>query len=130
MTIKEHIKFWLNSAEEDLESAQVNFDNHRYNWCLFIGHLAIEKVLKANFVKTNNNKIPPKIHDLIKLAELSKIRLDKETKEFFFILNKFNLEARYPEYKNNTSKIATKEFTSSNFDKIMEKFKWLRSLTI
>ncbi|MFC2130908.1 HEPN domain-containing protein [Bacteroidota bacterium] len=130
MTIVEHIKFWLDSAEDDLESATINYESNRYNWCLFIGHLALEKALKANFVRVNENKVPPKIHDLIKLSALSNIELDEETKQFFYILNKFNLEARYPEYKSDMSKIATKEFTSETFNKIKEKFKWLKSLTI
>ena len=130
MTITEHIKFWLDSAQDDLDSATVNFQNNRYNWCLFIGHLALEKALKANYVKYNDNKVPPKIHDLIKLSDLSNIELDDETKQFFYILNKFNLEARYPEYKSEMSKIASKEFTSDTFNKIKEKLEWLKSLTI
>ncbi|MFH1050285.1 MAG: HEPN domain-containing protein [bacterium] len=130
MTINEHIKYWIESAEEDLESAYVNFESSRYNWCMFIGHLALEKLLKANFVKTNNNLVPPKTHDLIKLSLLSDIKLDEETQQFFFIMNKFNLEARYPDYKSNMSRIATKEFTSITFEKIKETYKWLKSLTV
>ena len=130
MTIEEHIKYWLNSADEDLESAVINFNNKRYNWCLFIGHLALEKILKAHCVRFNDNKIPPKIHDLIKLSSLSDIVLDDDTKHLFFTLNKFNLEARYPDYKDNMSRIATKDFTNEQFQKLKDKYSWLKSLIV
>lgn len=49
MKQEEHIKYWLKSAEHDLESAETLFENRRYDWCLFLGHLVLEKVLKAFF---------------------------------------------------------------------------------
>ncbi len=128
MTKEEHIGYWVESAEKDLAVAQNLFDSSNYDWCLFIGHLVIEKALKANFVKVNDNRIPPKIHDLIRLADISGIQLDDDKKRFFFLLNKFNLEARYPEYKNEMFRIATKEFTAGKFQEIIEVFQWLRSL--
>ena len=48
----------------------------------------LEKALKAIFVMNNDNIIPPKIHDLIRLSSLAKIDLNEETEEFFFTLNK------------------------------------------
>jgi len=53
MEIKEHIDYWLKSAAHDLEAAESLFENKRYDWCLFLGHLVIEKVLKAFFVRDN-----------------------------------------------------------------------------
>jgi HEPN domain-containing protein len=38
-----HIAYWLKSAEHDLESAETLFQHQRYDWCLFLGHLIIEK---------------------------------------------------------------------------------------
>ncbi len=71
MTKEEHISYWLESAKHDLDTAESLFKSEKYDWCLFIGHLVLEKVLKAIFVDKNNNKIPPKTHKLIKLASLS-----------------------------------------------------------
>ncbi|MEE9430172.1 MAG: HEPN domain-containing protein, partial [Melioribacteraceae bacterium] len=75
MTKEEHIKYWIDSAEHDLETAESLFNSHKNDWCLFIGHLVIEKILKATFVDNNKNDIPPKTHNLVKLAELAKINL-------------------------------------------------------
>jgi HEPN domain-containing protein len=128
MNQDEHIKYWLNSAEDDLESAFVIFDSKNYHWSLFIGHLSLEKLLKAIYVQTTNNKVPPRIHNLLKLAEISNINLNQEQKEFFTDVNRFNVEARYPEFKDELRKIATEEFTIKYLNKIKEHFQWLKSL--
>lgn len=63
MTKEEHIKYWLDSAENDLLSAETLLDNDKYDWALFIAHLILEKTLKAHFVK-DFDSVPPKTHNL------------------------------------------------------------------
>jgi len=128
MTKDEHIAYWRKSSEHDLESAITMFESKRYDWCLFVGHLALEKLLKAIFVHRNDNNIPPNIHNLVKLAELSKIYLDSEQKFFLDKINDFNLQTRYPDYKFEFYKRCTKEFTKEYFDKIKEFHKCFNSL--
>ena len=53
MTTKEHIAYWCESAQHDLEAAESMFESARYDWCLFVGHLALEKMIKAIFVNRN-----------------------------------------------------------------------------
>ena len=129
MTKNEHIEYWLETAEKDLIVATQLFDVKQYTWCLFISHLVVEKMLKANFVKNSNNLNPPKIHDLVKLANLSNVNLTDVKTELYYTINKFNIEARYPDYKQSIYKIATYEFTNDIFNKIQDEYKWLRSLT-
>ena len=128
MTIEEHIAYWIDSADEDLQSAQSNFEHGTYVWCLFIGHLAIEKVLKALYVISSGNKTPPKIHNLLRLAVLSNVQLNDEQAKFFDKVNEFNIQCKYPHYKIKFSKKATKEYTLENFTKIKESYQWLKSL--
>jgi len=128
MTTEQHINYWLESAEHDLDTAQTLFDSGKYDWCLFISHLVLEKLLKAIFVKNNENKIPPKIHNLVRLAQAAKADLDEEQLLFLNEVNDFNLEVRYPEYKNEFYKICTKDFTKGYFIKIKEFYKWQKSL--
>lgn len=128
MTKDEHINYWRKSSEHDLESATSMFDSRRYDWCLFVGHLALEKILKAIFVDKNDNNIPPKIHNLVRLAELSKIKLDDEQKFFLDKINDFNIQTRYPDYKLEFYQRCTKEFTNKYFDKIKEFYEWFNSL--
>ena len=83
MTKDEHVKYWLNSAGHDLETAESLFASGRYDWCLFIGHLVLEKTLKALVVLNNEDNLPPKIHNLVKLAKLASVKLTMEQEIFF-----------------------------------------------
>jgi len=76
------------------------FETGKNDWALFLGHLVLEKGLKALYVKKNGNSIPPRIHNLVRLAELSLIELSEERKLFLDRVNDFNIEVRYPDYKN------------------------------
>jgi len=128
MTKEDHIKYWLESAQHDLESAESILDSGRYDWCLFIGHLALEKILKAVFVDRNENSMPPKIHNLVRLAELSKIELDEDQKFHLDRINDFNIQTRYPDYKLDFYKRCNLEYTNEYLAKIKEFYAWFRSL--
>jgi HEPN domain-containing protein len=128
MKIDEHIKYWLNSADHDLDTAESLFSAGKYDWCLFLGHLVLEKGLKAFYVKDNENRMPPKTHNLVKLAEKTTIPLNAELKLFLDEVNDFNLEVRYPEYKQEFYKTCTKKFAEEYLNKIKEHYKWIKSL--
>ena len=127
MKIEEHIQYWVESAEHDLESAESLYLSGKYDWSLFIGHLVLEKVLKALYVRDNQNQLPPKTHNLAKLAENTNIVLTVEQKIFLDEVNDFNLEVRYPEYMREVYKKCTKDFAESYFIRIKEMFQWIKS---
>jgi len=128
MTKEEHIKYWRESAQHDLESAGGIFDSGKYDWCLFVGHLALEKILKAIFVVRNDNNMPPKLHNLVRLAELSNIELSDEQKLLLDKINDFNIQTRYPDYKLDFYKRCDAEYTNKYLDKIKEFYTWFNSL--
>lgn len=127
MDIKEHIRYWINSAEHDLETAETLYAAGKYDWCLFITHIVIEKILKAAYVLSHNNDIPPKTHNLVRLAELSSITFNEEELLFLDQINDFNIEARYPDYKFSFYRTCTKEFSSEYFNKSKELFLCIKS---
>lgn len=127
MTKDEHIKYWLESAEHDLGTAESLLSSGKYDWCLFIGHLALEKSLKAVFVMVNENKMPPKTHNLVKLSEMTNLNLEEEKRLFLDEVNDFNIEVRYPEYKNEFYKTCTREYAEEYLTKIQEMSAWLKS---
>jgi len=127
MNVEEHVNYWLDSAKNDLGAAEQLFSSAKYDWCLFIGHLVVEKTLKAYFVYNNDNKIPPKIHNLLKLAEAANLELTEEQKLFLDQVNDFNLEVRYPEYRREFYKLCTKEFTEDYFSRMKDFSQWLTS---
>lgn len=128
MTKAEHIQYWLDGAAHDLDAAESLFQSEKYDWCLFIGHLVLEKMLKALYVKTNAENIPPKIHNLLRLAELSALTLTVAQQEFFDDVNEFNIAARYSDYKEAFYTRCTREYTGPYFTGIKENYAWLTSL--
>jgi HEPN domain-containing protein len=108
-----------------MATAKSLFDSGRYDWCLFLGHLVIEKTLKAHWVKDNKNDAPPKMHNLLAIAERTKLILSEEQKLFLLNINDFNLEVRYPDYKLQFYKKCNKVFSKDKFDRIEGMYKWL-----
>ena len=127
MELKDHIRYWIASAEHDLEAAQSLLASGRYDWCLFIGHLVLEKAIKALYVRDNWNQPAPRSHDLVRLAERTNLALTMEQKLFLDEVNDFNLEVRYPDYRSDFQKRCTREFTERYFHSIKETFEWLKS---
>ncbi|MEW5693368.1 MAG: HEPN domain-containing protein [Candidatus Hydrogenedentota bacterium] len=125
MRDSEQVKYWLSCAEQDLAVAEHLFTHGYYIWSLFIGHLVIEKMLKAFYVK-DNFKIPPKIHNLLILAESTRINLTSEQKKLLFEINGFNIETRYPEEKMTFYKICDQKFANEYFTKIKELYLCLK----
>jgi HEPN domain-containing protein len=117
----------VESAEHDLDSAESLFAAGKYDWSLFIGHLVLEKILKALYVQDNQNQLPPKTQNLVKLAENTNIVLSADQKFFLDEVNDFNLEVRYPEYRHEFYKKCTKDFAAHYFVKIKDIFKWIKS---
>ncbi len=124
MDMREHMKYWLDSAAHDIDVAETLYETGKYDWCLFAGHLVIEKVLKAFYVR-DVEEMPPRTHNLLRLAESTKLLLSDEQKLLLGEITRFNIEARYPDYKQEFYKLCTKEFAEEYYTKIKELYKWL-----
>jgi HEPN domain-containing protein len=107
----------------------VMFNSKRYSWALFIGHLMIEKLLKAYFVKVKSD-YPPFIHNLLRLAEKADLKLTDERKEQLVTITAFNINARYDDYKMSFKKQCTPEFTSEWIEKLKELRLWIKKLIL
>lgn len=126
MTKEKHIEYWIKSAEHDLDAMQGIFDAGKFDWALFVGHLVLEKILKALWVKHHMDDIPPKIHNLLKLYQDSNISfLNKDDLLFLDEVTRFNIENRYPENKLAFYRLCTKEFAETRIKKIIEMFQCL-----
>lgn len=107
-----HIRFWQEGAEESWLSANVLLENGRYMMALFCWHLCIEKLLKAHWVKDNEEDIPPMIHNLTYLHKQTQLNLAQEMLEDLKVINFWNIEGRYPDYQKGLYQTATKEYVS------------------
>jgi len=126
--VKNRIKYWLETAAHDYETMQVLFKAKRYSDCLFYSHIVLEKILKG-LVTNETKKEAPFIHNLTKLAELSKCDLLKDEMDLLDKVNDFNIRARYPEYKIQFYKQCNREYAKNYIDKISSLYKKLLVLS-
>lgn len=94
--IEKQIAYWRNGASEDWEVAQELVQNGRTRHGLFFAHLALEKALKAH-VCDQTKDLAPRIHNLVRLAELAAIPASVEQMRVLAEMNAFNIEGRYPD---------------------------------
>jgi len=125
---EEYLRFWIHQAESDWEVVEALFTIKKNSQSLFWGHLVLEKLCKAIWIRDNNENILPKSHNLIYLLSQTTIKLDDEQKEFFLTTNRFQIEGRYPEYINEIETICNDEFTKTNLEKINFYRKWLQEI--
>lgn len=121
------MNYWFDSANSDFDTMMVLFENRKNTWCLFIGHLVIEKMLKGIYAKNNpQNPIAPKTHNLILLSQKAKLYVSQEIREKIQIINTFNISARYDDYKKSFEEKCTNEYTSKQVKNIEEVLIWLK----
>lgn len=102
-------KYWLELADYDIETARVMLQTGRYLYVGFMCHQTTEKAFKA--VIAGHNAMPPKIHGLMKLAQLGKVydAMNDEQKDLLDTLDPLNVATRYPEQKAKLASMLTVE---------------------
>lgn len=121
------INYWIEGSDDDFDTMLAMYESKRYSWSLFIGHLMIEKLLKAYFVKVKSD-YPPIIHNLLRLAEKSELNLSDDKKEKLVTVTAFNINARYDDYKMSFKLRCTYDFTSSWIENLKELRSWIKQL--
>ncbi|MBW2661456.1 MAG: HEPN domain-containing protein [Deltaproteobacteria bacterium] len=122
--IKKIVKYWQKTAEHDYEVMLCLFKGKKYSDSLFFGHIVLEKILKGLVVE-ETKKEAPKTHDLVRLAEITKLELPSKTLEYLKIVNRFNMRTRYPDAKLEFYKCCDLEYTKNNLEKIKKLYKKL-----
>jgi HEPN domain-containing protein len=128
MDFQKQIDYWVISAEHDLDTAEALIRENKNDWALFLGHLVLEKILKAIIVK-EKNEFPERTHNLIRLCNLANVALTTDDNVLFEQVNSFHMASRYPDEQFGFYKLCTREFTLENFSKIKEKYAWLKEKT-
>jgi HEPN domain-containing protein len=110
LNIPKQIAYWRDSAEEDWAVAGELFEKRRTRHCLYMANMALEKTLKALVVRATA-EVPPKTHNLTRLAELAGLNPPDEVTETLIEMNAFNIEGRYPELvKSNPTLPEARDF--------------------
>ncbi|MCL2416342.1 MAG: HEPN domain-containing protein [Bacteroidales bacterium] len=121
------IESWINSSDKDFATMNDMYKTKHYDWALFMGHLCLEKLLKAVYIK-NTNENPPLIHDLRRLAEKANLTLTEEQQIRLDSISRFNIRARYDDHKQSFYKLCTLNFTNEWMQQINECRLWIKQL--
>ena len=121
------INYWVESADHDFKAMGDLFQTQNNNWALFMGHLVIEKLLKALYVKLKD-EFPPMIHDLRRLCEKAGIDLDPSRQILLDSISRFNINARYDDYKQSFYQLCTDSFTMQWIDNIKICRLWIKKM--
>ena len=123
------MNYWIESSDEDYDTMMYMKAGKKNTWCLFMGHLVIEKLLKALYAKNNKNApYAPKSHDLLHLAEKTELELTDRQEDLLDTITRFNMNARYDDYKKEFYLKCTDEYTSQQLKNIEEVRVWLKNL--
>lgn len=100
------VKSWVDASRYDLETARALLRSRRYLYVLFMCQQSLEKLLKAH-VMARTVEFPPRIHSLVRLAELAALNVSKEERGFLERLSLYYIQSRYPpDIQNLTKKVS------------------------
>lgn len=118
MTLKEHIYYWVNSASGDWDAAHTLLASNHVFHAMFFIYLSMEKLLKANWILDNGESFPPLTQNLENLYAQTEIELDASEIDLLKLVNTWNIEGRYQDYKNKLAKSYTLSYLKERLVKI------------
>lgn len=126
--MNDNATYWLNMVDYDLETAKVMLDGGRYLYVGFMCHLSVEKAIKAVIAERDPQNVPPKIHNLIRLANLSGVakKLTDEQKSFLEYTSTLHIEARYTDYKETIAQRLSANFCAELLEKTQVFIGWIK----
>ena len=118
---------WVDQALYDLETAQAMLASGRYLYVLFCCQQAAEKALKAVIVR-RTGELPPRVHNLMRLAETAKIQLTPDVQRFLGELSSYYIQSRYPEEIKTVGSAVSRELAASIHAKTEQTVQWVLSM--
>jgi HEPN domain-containing protein len=121
------VNHWVETSDNDYQTMLTLYNSKSYSWALFLGHISVEKLLKALYVK-KYEKHAPFTHNLYRLAELNKLDLTNEYSDLLDEITTFNLNARYDDYKKEFYSLCTQDYTKSWIEIIKKIRSWIKEM--
>ncbi len=125
--VEKIVKHWVDTSEEDFKTMLTLYDSKSYGWALFLGHISVEKLLKALFVRRFKEHAPL-THNLFRLAELLEIEMPNDYADWLDEITSFNLNARYDDYKREFYKLCTDDYTRTWVENIIHIRIWIKQM--
>jgi HEPN domain-containing protein len=118
---------WAERARYDLDTAEAMFKAGRYLYVLFCCQQAVEKALKAVIVR-RTRELPPRVHNLLRLAEVAGIESGHEQVRFLGELSGYYIQSRYPEEIRTAGATITQGLAQEVLGKTEQTVKWVLSI--
>jgi len=118
---------WKKRAAYDMSAAQALLEAEVLLYVPFCCQQAVEKMLKARIIELTG-EMAPKIHPLLRLAELARIELTSSQAETFEQLSLYYIYSRYPMRSEIWEKTFTVEAARNLLAATQEIISWLNSM--
>jgi HEPN domain-containing protein len=102
-------------------------DTGRYLYVLFCCQQAIEKMLKALIAK-RTRVLPPRLHNLMRLAEVASLTVPEDTAHLFRRLSDFYIASRYPAELDEAALTIDPSQARQTYAATEEALRWLSSI--
>ena len=119
--------YWLDIADYDLDTAEAMHQTGRWLYVAFMCHQVIEKTLKAYWCATRDDD-PPYTHNHKRLADGCGLyqQLTTDQREFIETITNYNIEARYPEDKEELARTLTPQACRQIIDETKQMQQWIK----
>jgi HEPN domain-containing protein len=122
LDVEKQVRFWQDGAEEAFATAQLLISNRRYNFGLFLLHLALEKMLKA-LVARQTQDVPPKTHNLVLLSQRAGL---SPTADVSGVLGEFQAYCLAGRYPDDESAMLDRSLAQRELARAKETYAWLQ----
>lgn len=126
INIEKIANHWISRSDSDFITMNNLMKSSDYHWALFVGHLVIERLLKAYLVRKTETHAPF-THDLRRLAKLTELQMNNDHKKWLDTISTFNLNARYDDYKQDFYKKCTSDFAATWVSNINTLRTWIKT---
>jgi HEPN domain-containing protein len=109
------VKSWVEASRYDLETAKALLRSRRFLYVLFMCQQSLEKLLKAH-VAARTVEFPPRIHNLVRLGELTSLEFSQEEKKLLERLSLYYLQSRYPPEIQALARKVSKSMAAAHLD--------------
>ena len=115
---------WIEASQEDLRTVEVLLGAGRDLHALFYCQQAVEKRLKALVIQLAG-RMPPRTHNLVRIARLAGLPLPLEREVFLRRLTGFYVRTRYPGEVQTQEVRVTAELARRYVEQTREVLVWL-----
>lgn len=108
------VRSWLEASRYDLKTGAALLESRRYLYVLFMCQQSLEKILKAR-ITAETGQLAPRIHNLLRLAELARADLTQEERAVLERLSLYYIQSRYPPEVQELSRGVRRQLATALF---------------